>query len=352
MKKINKYFNIKDKIKKNDKLYCKYQKFLCIIKKSKRIADSIISYSFVIWIVLYGISRCINDNRSDNDLIKQQIEKNIGKGKITSIMQEDIHGFGNNSIIVTVGNKESLSQDIQNKIIIMDTVQNEILHNINDPFGLQSPYKVTFSYVLNNKIRNERVDLHPQIDSIIDIIGESDLTKEIIVKYGFFGVKKGYNINYIAIFRYSYEKTRYEIIGTYPVCEKLNLKTYPDENNKEEYTMTVQTVHTDFNKQDKSENSLLCYDADRQFNLTELSSYSYRDFWVDTQHYGRILVLAKVDMEKKTALVNCYYPLYEEDELAWNAIYSEYIPITSNECNDQILNALNQDMKGTIQLIE
>lgn len=210
-------------------------------------------FVFIFGLLLFAYGKISGDNRSDNDLLKKQIDENIGNGKITSILKEDLHGFGNDSIIVTIDNQEFLSQDIQNKILIMDTIQNEILSKMNDFLNLKSPYKIRFSYVLNDRLRDEKIDLHPQIDSVIDIIGESDFDKEIIVKYGVFGQKNKYieNVNYIAIFRYSYKKTKYELIGTYPACDKLDVEPYREDGKN------VQEIHTDFdNVSGKGETSL------------------------------------------------------------------------------------------------
>lgn len=295
----------------------------------------------------------MKDNQSDNDLIISEIGKIIGSGKITSILQEDIHGFGIPSIIVTIGNEENLSQDIQNKFIILDSVQNKILNNKNDLLGLKSPFKVTFEYTLYDKIRNETVDLHPQIESIIDIIGETDLAKEIIVKYGFHGVKPAANVNYVAVFRYSYEKAKYELIGTYPQCEKLNLTTYVKDGNKETYTRDDQMVYTDF-KKSKSDNNFLFFDEDKQFHLTEMSSSIYRDFWLETQRVGKVLVIAKLDLDNWRALVNCYCPIFDENsyELSWRAIFSEEITISTSECEDEIYEELSKALGGSIKWIE
>lgn len=323
-------------------------------KRILKIIINIFSYSFILGLLLFAYGKISGDNRSDNDLLRKQIDENKGEGKITSILREDIHGFGNDSIIVTIGNQEFMSQNIQNKLIIMDTVQNDILRKMNDFLNLKSPYKVRFSYVLKNKLRDESVDLHPRIDSVIDIIGDSDFDKEIIVKYGVFGhkPKEMENINYVAIFRYSYQKTKYELIGTYPLCEKLNLRTYKEDGTG--YSIDVQEIHTDFsNISGKGKTSLLFFDDEKQFSLTEMYNMEYRDFWVDSKVWGKVLVIAKLDRDKWTMLVNCYYPVFDEKtcELSWNAIYSEEMPIPEGIFREEVLQKLLEDLDDTMELI-
>lgn len=325
-----------------------------LLKKILKIIINIFSYSFTLGLLLFAYGQFSGDNRSDGDLLKKQIDENKGEGKITSILKEDIHGFGDDSIIVTIGNRQFVSQDIQNRIIIIDTVQNDILRKMNDFLNLKNPYKIRFVYVLNNKIRDESVDLHPQIDSIIDIIEDSDFDKEIIVKYGVFGHKSKAveNINYVAIFRYSYQKTKYELIGTYPFCEKLNVRNYKE--NGTGYSIDVQEIHTDFNNiSEKGETDLLFFDDEKQFSLTKMYNNKYWDFWVDSKVWGKVLVIAKLDRDKWIMLVNCFYPVFDENtyELSWNAIYSEEIPIPEGIFKEEVLHKLQKELDNTMELV-
>lgn len=326
---------------------------------SKKILKLLVNFllDFIsLGLVFFVYGQLSGDNRSDNDLLKKQIDEHKGKGKITSIIKDDIHGFGNDSIIVTVGNQDFVSQDIQNKIIIMDTVQNETLHKMNDFLNLKSPYKVRFSYTLNSKVRDESVDLHPLVDSIIDMVGDSDLDKEIVVKYGVVGHKSTNieNVVYPAIFKYSYEKERYELIGTYPLCGKLNLRTYKEDGTGS--SLDVEKIHTNFNDVSGEEQTkLLFFDDEKQFSLTEIYNREYRDFWIDSKIWGKVLVLAKLDYDKWTTLVNGYYPVFDQEtkELLWYAIFSEEMEIPEGIFNEEIMYKLVDDLDDdTMVLME
>ena len=318
-------------------------------KKINNCFQTVISYFVFSGIFLFFIGQVTSNNASDNNLIMSQIQNAAGNGKIDSIRREDLYGFGHDSILVTIDNREKMSQDIQNKFIIMDTVENKILHDMNDPLGFKSSYKITFSYVLGCEL----VDLHPKVQNVFDMIEDEDSVKEIVVKYGIREHGFGGNINYIAIFKYSYDNTRYEIIGTYPVCEKLDLtEEYQEENKKikEIIPKIIGTCFNDFNNQ--KEGLLRCYDDEKKFNLTGYSNQNYIDCWATTKFHGNVLVIIQMDRDNMKALVNCYCPIYENDELSWNAIYSEYIGITRSECQNEVLEKLVQDFDHTIKLLE
>lgn len=189
------------------------------LKKLYRIIEIVYTLSFFSFLLYFLIGCFFSDNQSDNDLIMKQIKEEISKnGEITSIYVDDIHGFGNNSIIATTQTIDYNAGVETNKLIILDLVENTFLHNIHDPFGLKSSYKTTLSYSLDG----ENAVLVPEIEYVLDI--DEDPTKEILVRYNYFGSQ--YGAYGPAIFKYSYEKMQYQLIGTYPVCGKLDLATY------------------------------------------------------------------------------------------------------------------------------
>ncbi len=86
-------------------------------------------------IFIYG--RFAKNNQSDNDLIMQQIIDEVAGEEIISINVEDIHGFGNNSIIVSSCNRSRDYYDEypSNNLLILDLTENEILHSMDDLLG-------------------------------------------------------------------------------------------------------------------------------------------------------------------------------------------------------------------------
>lgn len=308
------------KIKNKKELFLViYNKLIRFLKGLYGIASVVSTLTIFLGGLYYFWGHITNNNQSDNDLIMQQIKDEIcGDEQIINIENVDIHGFGSNSIIVTSCNAESLNWDGKdnNKLVIMDCVENEILHSMNDLFGTKSSYKPTFRY----SVEAEGMHLYPTINCVSDIFGDS--TKEILINYYVWG--STYGSYFTAIFRYSYEHEKYEIVGTYPIVEKSNLIQY-DEKGNIVYNKCLM-VDTEFNQTicDNKEVYEFC-DFDKLFNLTEYSGYC-RDYWAEFSNLGRMLVVVKDDRYSDEVLVNCYQPLWEEKEkkLKWNTIYSEY----------------------------
>ena len=286
---------------------------------------SVISVLSTLTILLGGIyylwGHLTNNNQSDNDLLMRQIKAEMSDNeRMIDMENADIHGFGNNSIIVTTGNagKVEWREENKNNFIIMDSVQNKILNSMNDFLGLKSSYKTTFSYCIGA----QQMHLYPKINRVEDLFG--DATKEIVIRYGVWG--STYGAYFPAVFRYSYENESYELAGTYPIAEKADLTQY-DDNGDILYSKAL-VVETPFHQAAANGGDVYTfYDSDGTFHLTTYSETYCRDFWAEFSNIGKMLVAFRYDRDGDESFINCYQPLWRESEheLQWNMIYSEYI---------------------------
>lgn len=291
-----------------------------IIKKIYIIISVLSTLSIFAGLLYFAIGHFFKNNLSDNDLIMNQIKDELSVNEeIVTINVNDIHGFGNNSIVVTTSSGGNVKYDSadNNRLIILDLIENEFLQNINDPFGIKSSYKTTFSY----RLLSENIHFYPIVNNIIDIIGDS--TKEILVDYQVWG--STYGAYGTAIFKYSYDTSQYSIIGTYPLCEKLSLTTYDEDGNV--ITSKAQIVDTDFKTSVITSDELIeCHDEMGDFNLTMNSAYCL-DYWGDSDTLGLIMIITKRYPLDEKLLINAYHPIYSDidNSLSWNALFSEYI---------------------------
>lgn len=297
-------------------------------------------------IFIYG--RVVKNNQSDNDLIMQQIIDEVAGEKIIAINVADIHGFGNDSIIVTTSNmhRDYYSEEPSNNLMILDLIENDILHKMDDLLGVKSSYKTTFLY----SISCDDVDFIPKTEYVIDIIGDS--TKELIVKYHISG--STYGANGTAIFAYSYADSKYMIIGTYPNSEKANVVEYDSSGNV--FGRKPQIVKTEFsNGIYEGQDILRCSDGEISFNLNS-GSWSGREYWVKTSSYGNALATVNIDYYNDSpAFINIYEPYYDthNEELMWSLLYSEYLeefPQTYSE--DDLVIALVNMLGEPVTMIE
>lgn len=298
-----------------------------ILKKIYFIIEIFCTLS-VLSFVFYFIIGCFShNNKSDNDLIVEQINKEISKnGEVTSIITDDIHGFGNNSIIATTRTIDFNGGIENNTLIILDLVENKFLHNIHDPFGMKSSYKTTLSY----SIDIEGAVPAPQIEYVLDI--DRDSTKEVLVRYDYLGSIHGAFSP--AIFKYSYEKMQYQLIGTYPICDKLDLATYSDDGVIRSFsTEIIETPLYNYNDNNSMQEVMKCTHDNIDFYFPVYSWSGYRSYWA-TGIGGTVLVVlqARQDLQDywnsqpSDYYINIYEPIYdsEENSIKWNIFFSEY----------------------------
>lgn len=301
-------------------------------------------------IYIYGL--VTKKNISNNNLIMGQILEEAEGGEITSIDTSDIHGFGYNSIIVSIANKAYSSNNVKNKLLIMDFIDGSILRKMNDLFEFKSAYKTTFSFTLHDNISTE---FYPKINYVIDIVGGT--SKEIIVRYGVHKQNSpALNIYLYAIFQYSYDREKFELKGTYPQVEKYDLVTEYVEGNKYHISRKAKHIITNFHSMDNNLNGVVpCYDDDNNhFNITPFINQGDMQFWVHNKNYGNMLVLAKVDMEENRVLINCYVPTLSdnENEIEWLVEYSEYMDTEKSECKNEVIEKLETDLNVSFEILQ
>lgn len=280
------------------------------------IASVVSTLSIFIGIVLFLIGKITSNNQSDNDLIMSQISKEVGNATITSINMADIHGFGNESIVVTAG--EETSMNGQGELIILDSVNNKILNEMNDPLGLKSSYKTTFS----QRLSSEGQGLFPYNVEFINV--DNSPAKEIIVQYMSWG--SAYNVNYPAIYRYSYELEKYELFGTLPIPYFMDNKFYNADKKVTGYRVIYENTSLDgiIPKQVKSD---FCHcivsDGIKEYDLPVYSD-SCVYYWTKTEeNYSKndlVVVYKNYDTDKYG--INVYCPSENNNKLTWGLMES------------------------------
>lgn len=353
----DKVFREKEKLEKMFKKVVESKICYAIIKivKSGYKAITVVTtlFAFIcVPIFVYGL--IARRNISDNDLIMQQIKAEAGDGVITSLDVSDIHGFGYNSIIVSVADEKFYSDEVNNKLLIMDYIDDSFLRTMYDLFGVKCAYKTTLSYTLYD---NAGEELYPKVINVMDIGG--DTCKEIIVKYGIHKQETmATNVNLFAVFQYSYEKEKYELKGTYPNMKKYDLVTEEDDGNTLTITRTSEVVETDFHNfyNENPPGVVTCHDSDNNnFNLTPYINSMEMQFWVHGNNtYGDMLVLVHVDRDEDRALINCYVPLVSqtEEEIEWRVMYSEYMNTSKDECKKEVIEKLETDLCESFEIIQ
>lgn len=286
-----------------------------LAKKLYGIVSVISTLSIFAGILLYVFGKLTSNNQSDNDLIMNQIRNEVGEANIISIDVADIHGFGNNSIIITAIN--DYSSNGVGELLILDVINNRLLSTMNDFLGIKSSYRTTFSHLLSA----EGIGLYPCDVKVLNL--SDDASKEIMVAYEVFGSTFG--ARYPAIYKYSYEKTRYELFGTLPIPHYEDNRNYDENGLVAGYEVYYEkTPVNGFTLSDSLDiihvDSLS--DGEREYSLPLYSDYC-NYFWGKIKIFDNdCLIVAYVAPNHEEFYLNTYIPSIKGDVLEWGMVDS------------------------------
>jgi len=279
-------------------------------------------------ILLYLGGKILSYNKSDDDLIIEDIAENLDKGySIMDIIKTDLHGFGNESIIVIT--KEDICWDEfeapRSQILFYDKIDNSILQTIYNLFGYGSEYSLKYKFALSGP--DGYLGHIAEINDIID--ANRDGRPEVVVTFqstGFTGSGGG---ALVGIFSYSVQQRTYCLIGTYPCV-----------NENTGYGEIINSL-------DNQEIEGFSNYYDDTFNFS-LGMTSNRDnaFFFDTG-YGVYFVQTwhtiaddESNADPHTHYIELYTVLNEtfySDELAFQYCYSGEIPGKREFCSTEFL---------------
>ena len=325
------------------KIIKKVISFFLIIKIFIDIVVEVIEKSSVLAVFfLYIFGKILVGDLCDDDLtmnrIKEQLPSNL---TISSIHREDLHGFGNESIIVLAADRD-MGEKVANQLLILDKVDNDILNKIVNLLGFGSNYKLSYSFSLEY-LDDEwsKLGYMLEITDIIDLT--NDTTKEIVVNFeptnelGGMAGNGGYYET--GIFSYSYDTHEYYLLGTYPPYER------PVPTRKE----SIQRNY--YNKNETFE---------LKAGLNKFYGECFAKTWLST-----VLIRSEIiwDMVNESSVdphrytISVFKPIYHSDTgtLEWNEVFSsktdEYFDGNSN-LNEYIENFLKENYDSQIEIIE
>lgn len=281
-------------------------------------------------LVLFLIGKFVVRNICDDDLTMQRIQDQIPDNlSILNIYMEDIHGFGNESIIILASDSD-VGNEIANQLLIFDKVDNGILNKINNLYGYGSNYKLSYSFSLEyfDKKWSELGYLLEIVD-IVDLT--DDISKEIVVRFmpmdewGSVAGNGGYYET--GIFSYSYDKHTYYLLGTYP--------SYGDDRSL---------------KSESYERNY--YNANEKFCLEQGLSKFYNEYFAK-DNWSVVLVRTELILgegevyyDPHRYTISVFRPMYDtsKDELKWEVCFSKDTDDCIRECSkDFVQNFLKEN---------
>ena len=215
-----------------------------VIKKVYALISVLSSLTILGGLLLFVFGRISNYNVTDNTLIYKDILAQIPENyEVREIKSADLFGTGNQTIIV-VANEMGIPQYLQGEnaleksieqernrkqdvVFLFDTINNNILSQINNFMGYGSNYRLVYQFALS--FLNEDGSFDDHFNGYMKIGGFEEMTgdniKEIIMHLDSGGSGGYYDI---AILSYSIEVQKYYFLGSYPAAQ--NVKSYRDGN--------------------------------------------------------------------------------------------------------------------------
>lgn len=196
-------------------------RLLAILQRIYQIAGVISTLTIFTAVVLFIAGKIGLETASDDDLIMRDVRKQIPDNlTIADISVEDIHGFGNESLIVLADDtdryydEDSRNSRSANQLLVFDKVENSILNQVYNFAGYGSNYKLSYMFSLSSEyLESELAGYMIELMDIVELTG--DTSRELVVKFmmcppGSAGIYE------IGVFSYSFDRQAYDLIGTYP----------------------------------------------------------------------------------------------------------------------------------------
>lgn len=313
---------MKHKSEKNNLLHG-MKKIVCEVY---RIISAISTLAILSAVALFFLGRPTIGNNCDDDLIMKRIKAQIPDNlTISKIYMQDIHGFGNESIIVLaysnyVEDSEGSGQSLTtaNQLLIFDKIDNSILNRVHNLYGFGSNYKLSYMFSLVDPYAVGGFSWGYSLDLIDTVELTGDLSKEIVVKFqaepaGSAGYYK------IGIFSYSFEQQCYYMLGTFPPSKEYQRDEDPD--------WFPGSSSTTFHESEETQTNY--YDSSKSFHL-ESGTEDDIDFFIHTD-YSIYLVRTSMIWDDKghpgphRHVVSVFDPVYDpiKDELEWTVYFSQ-----------------------------
>lgn len=194
-----------------------------ILQTTYRIISVVSTFSIAFGLVLFFYGRFTLFNKTDDDLIIENIKGELGDYHIMQILKADLHGLGNESIIVVAETtnyidypegtySDGISIQPRSKLLFYDQINNSFLQSVYNLFGYGSQYSLRYSFAVSDSFTTANTAYKAEIVDLIDLT--YDGRPEIVVQFSFFPGSAGIILH--GIFSYSIQTQSYYLIGTLP----------------------------------------------------------------------------------------------------------------------------------------
>lgn len=305
-----------------------------ILKTIYQIISVVSTLSIMFGIILFFYGRITLFNKTDDDLIIERIKGNLGDYNIRQILKCDLHGLGNESIIVVAETSnyvdypedtypEGISIQPRSKLLFYDQIRNSFLQSVYNLFGYGSQYSLRYSFAVLDSYTTVNTAYQAKVVDVIDLT--YDGRPEIIVQFSFYPGSAGIILH--GIFSYSIQTQSYYLIGTLPGFSEDDLG---------------KIIKSDLYS-DKNSTYSNYFDMSLQFDLGYTSLRDV-DFFIETSNSVYLVrTTHTIENDERNGDPHTHYihlylvHNYSPDEIYWEYCYTEEIPGKREFCTKDFL---------------
>jgi len=303
------------------------------IKGINTCVQQVSGYTIIISLLLYLFGYISGMRTTTDDMIWADIKRQIPENaQILEAFSSDFHGYGNNSIIIAIGdkNRTDLGQKTQvpNEVLIFDNVESDFLKYFYRIFKIGSSYIAKDRFPLDEReVHWSRVKLES-----VDLTG--DKVKDLII----YKITDGWSGGLIYADVISWQNGQYMRVGTFPPLylgsqSLLPPPPFPPAFNG---SKDLSTLGSEVFKHQKK------YYEVRQ-RSEEPKPYGYhlllRTKFTDVDNDGRdelvvyrpIIGKDESNADNHIHRIEVYKPYIKENILLWNLIFCDTTPVKSNK---------------------
>lgn len=319
-------------------------------------------YTIIISLVLYSVGHISGMRITTDDMIWDDIKGQIPENaQILEAFSSDLHGYGNNSIIIAIGDKKrtDLGQESQvpNEVLILDNVESDFLKYFYRLFKIGSSYIVKYRFPLDEeKVHWSKIKLES-----IDLTG--DKVKDLII----YRITEGGSAGSIYANIISWQNGQYTRVGIFP---PLNLDSphvslrpipnisLPSSINVDKPPLPSSILDNNRNDQPSSlgssenlssitlgskvfENQKKYFEARQRSEAPQTDGYhlSLRTKFIDIDNDGHdelvvyrpIIGKDESNADNHIHRIEVYKPYMKENILLWDLIFCKTTPLRSNK---------------------
>lgn len=304
------------------------------VKKTYAVVSAITTLAVFVLLILL-CAGAVGGGKSSDDLIMREIKGQVSPElRIVSITRQDIHGFGNDSIVVLAAAEHQSMEDedaITNQLLVFDRAENDLRNRLRSLFGCGSGFRLAYRFSLAESDGVFGLGYTIRLLDVVELTG--DLSGELVVLFrpepsGTSGIGE------VGVFSCSPGDRGYYLLGTLPPAELYDLG-----ESHRGYRPAPTVFKTDgWGEHDR-------YAPDETFRLENVSTDN-NDIFIENDSGTVYLIRTQMiwgDNESHADphrhVISAFLPQYdaEKDELEWYVTFSKETEAYTTYCTKEFI---------------